>query len=76
MRYVISMILAAIGFALAAFFVSSEVANWVVNRLTFESPDDADNLHMAVWIGTNVAGLIVGWLVGWIAAAPRSDPAH
>ena len=42
------------------------MADWVVAQKSFESSDDAENLHMLVFIGTNVGGLIVGWLVGWV----------
>ncbi len=66
MRYVIAMIFAFAGATLATLFLGSTVANWVVNHLSFESPDDADNLHMLVFVGTNVAGLLIGWLVGWV----------
>ena len=76
MRYVIAMIFAAVGFMLAACFVSSPAADWVVNRLSFESPDDADNLHMLVWIASNVGGMILGWLAGWVVGSPgRSSTA-
>lgn len=68
MRYVVAMVFAFIAAALATLFVSSSVADWVVARQSFESSDDAENLHMLVFIGTNVAGLIVGWLLGWIIA--------
>jgi membrane associated rhomboid family serine protease len=68
MRYVVAMVFAFIGAALATLFISSSVADWVVARQSFESSDDAENLHMLVFIGTNVAGLIVGWLLGWIIA--------
>ena len=74
MRYVVAMVFAFIGAALATLFISSSVADWVVARQSFESSDDAENLHMLVFIGTNVAGLIVGWLLGWIiAGAGRAD---
>ena len=68
MRYVVAMVFAFIGAALATLFISSSVADWVVARQSFESSDDAENLHMLVFIGINVPGLIVGWLVGWIIA--------
>ncbi|HEY8246511.1 MAG TPA: hypothetical protein VIG38_04425 [Hyphomicrobium sp.] len=68
MRYVVAMVFAFIGTALATLFISSSVADWVVARQSFDSSDDAENLHMLVFIGTNVAGLIVGWLLGWIIA--------
>ena len=66
MRYVLAMVFAVIGAALAAVFLSAEVADWVVSQRTFESPDDADTLHMGAYLLANVAGLIVGWLVGWV----------
>lgn len=66
MRYVVAIVFAVIGAALAAVFVSSEAANWVVGRMVFESPDEADSMHMAVYMAANVGGLIVGWLVGWV----------
>jgi hypothetical protein len=68
MRYVVAMVFAFIFAAIATLFFSSSVADWVVSRQSFESSDDAENLHMLVFIGTNVAGLIVGWLAGWIIA--------
>ena len=71
MRYVVAMVFAVVGFGLAAVFLSSQAADWVLARRGFESPDDADNMHMLVYIGTNVAGLVVGWLVGWALAGGK-----
>ena len=66
MRYVVAMVFAFIGAALAIIFLSSSVADWVVSHKSFESPDDADNLHMLAFIGTNVVALLIGWMVGWV----------
>ena len=75
MRYVVAMVFAFIGAALATVFLGSSVADWVVARQTFESSDDAENLHMLAFVATNVGGLIVGWLVGWvIGGAGQSSP--
>jgi hypothetical protein len=75
MRYVVAMVFAFIGAALAIVFLSSSVADWVVARMTFDSPDGADNLHMLVFIGSNVVGLLIGWMVGWvIGGAGGSKP--
>lgn len=68
MRYVVAMVFAVVGAGLAAVFLSPQVADWVVYHRAFESPDDADSLHMAVYLGANVVGLIIGWLVGWVVA--------
>jgi len=68
MRYVVAMAFAVIGAALAAVFASSQVADWVVLHQSFESPDDADSMHMLVYMGSNVVGLLIGWLVGWTVA--------
>ena len=75
MRYVVAMVFAFIGAALAIIFLSSSVADWVVAHKSFESPDDADNLHMLAFIGTNVVALLIGWIVGWvIGGAGGSKP--
>ena len=66
MRYVVAMVFAIIAAALAIVFMSSSVADWVVGHMTFESPDDADNLHMLAFIGTNIVALLIGWMAGWI----------
>ena len=63
MRYVVAMVFAIIVAGLAAVFLSSSVADWVVAHETFESSDDAENLHMLTFIGTNVVALLVGWAV-------------
>lgn len=73
MRYVVAMLVAVIGAGLAAMFVSSQVADWVVARQSFESPDGADSMHMLVYMASNVAGLIIGWLAGWTATASSSS---
>jgi hypothetical protein len=65
MRYVVAMVFAVIGAGLASVFLSSHVADWVVLHMSFESPDDADSMHMLVYMASNVGGLIIGWLVGW-----------
>ena len=52
-------------------FLSSHVADWVVSHQKFDSSDDAENLHMLTFMATNVAGLLVGSLVGWTIAGGR-----
>ncbi len=72
MRYLMAMVFAVIGAGLAMVFVSSQVADWVVARQTFESSDDAESLNMLVFVGSNIMGLIIGWLVGWTIAGAGS----
>lgn len=72
MRYLVSIVFAAIGGALAMVFVSSQVADWVVARQTFESSDDAETMNMLVFMASNIVGLIIGWLVGWTITGGRS----
>jgi len=69
MRYVISMVFALIGFGLAVVYFSTPFADWVVANQAFESPDDADSMHMMAFIAANVLGLVAGWIVGWIISA-------
>ncbi len=69
MRYLLAMLFAVFGLALAIAFVSTPVADWVVAHQSFDSPDAADNLHMLMFVASNVGGLIVGWLFGWVVGA-------
>jgi len=72
MRYLVAMVFAVIGAGLAMIFVSSQVADWVVARQTFESSDDAETMNMLAFMASNVIGLIIGWLVGWTIAGGSS----
>ncbi len=65
MRYVIAMAGAVAVALLATLFVSSRVASLVVGSLTFESPDEVADLHTAVFMGSNVIALVIGWGIGW-----------
>jgi hypothetical protein len=56
----------AIVFALiATLFISVPIANMAVDRYTFESPDEVEQLHALVFMMSNVAALLIGWIVGW-----------
>jgi hypothetical protein len=38
----------------------------VVASFTFDSPDDVADLHAAVFMGSNLGALLVGWGIGWL----------
>lgn len=69
MRYVVAMIFAVAGALVTTLFLSSRVADFVVASYTFENPDQVADLHTAAFMGTNLAGLVIGWLVGWSISA-------
>jgi hypothetical protein len=71
MRYVVAMVFAIVVAGLTTVFLSLHVADWVVAHESFESSDDAENLHMLTFIATNVVALLVGWLIGWTIAGGR-----
>ena len=71
MRYIVAMVVAIIVAGPATVFLSLHVADRVVSHQRFDSSDDAENLHMLTFIGTNVVALLVGWLVGWTIAGGR-----
>ncbi len=74
MRYVVAMLSAGVCAFIAAAFLSSKVASWVVNGFTFESPDQVATMHGAVFMGVNVLALLVGWGIGWgLVGAPEPD---
>ncbi len=66
MRFIVAIVFALIGGALAALFMGSPAADWVVAHQSFESSDDAENLHMLTYVGSLVGGLLIGWLIGWV----------
>jgi hypothetical protein len=66
MRYVYAMAGAIVVALLATLFVSVPIANWVVNQFEFDSPDTVADLHSAVFMGSNLAALLIGWAIGWI----------
>ena len=66
MRYLIAMAVAIVAALLVTLFVSPLLANMVVDRFTFESPDEVADLHSAVYMLSNFAALLIGWVVGWI----------
>jgi hypothetical protein len=65
MRYLIAMAAAIVLALLATLFVGGPFANLVVDRFTFESPDEVADLHTAVFMGTSVVALLIGWAIGW-----------
>lgn len=70
MRYVIAIICALMGAAVAFAFFANPLADWVVAQQTFESSDDVENLNQLTFMLVNLAGLIVGWTVGWAIGGP------
>jgi predicted lysophospholipase L1 biosynthesis ABC-type transport system permease subunit len=65
MRYVIAALVAVV-FALAAtYFVSTPIASAIMQQWLFQDPDTAARLHVLVFLGSNLVGLIFGWFVGW-----------
>ena len=65
MQYVFAMIGAIVVALLATLFVSPYLASWVVGLFTFDSPDEVGNLEDAVFMLSNLAGLMIGWTIGW-----------
>jgi F0F1-type ATP synthase membrane subunit c/vacuolar-type H+-ATPase subunit K len=69
MRYVIAMLFAIIGAALMMAFLSSNLASAIVATQRFTSPDDVADMHTALFMAFNLAGLIAGWTIGWLIGA-------
>ena len=66
MRYLVAMLFAIAFAALAMLFVSGRLANWVVAKFAFDNPDQVNDLHVAMFMGANLAALLIGWIVGWM----------
>jgi putative Ca2+/H+ antiporter (TMEM165/GDT1 family) len=72
MRYLIAIIFAIVGAAVAMQFLSGPVANWAALQFKFDSSDDAENMNQMVFMIVNLAGLVVGWTIGWAIGGPLS----
>src|SRR4029079_19781325 len=66
MRYLIAMLVAIVVTVLVTVFVSPQLASMVVDRFSFESPDEVGNLEDGVYILSNLPGLLVAWGIGWV----------
>lgn len=76
MRYVIAIIFALIGAAVAFAFFAGPASDWVIARQQFDSSDDVENLNQVTFILVNLVGVIIGWTIGWAIGGPvqkRSD---
>jgi hypothetical protein len=74
MRYLLAIIFAIAGAVLAIMFLSGPVANWTALQFSFESSDDAESVNQMAFIAVNLAGLMVGWTIGWALGAKFERP--
>ena len=74
MRYVFAMVAAIIVALLTTLFVSPYVASAAVDLFTFESPDEVGNLEDGVYMLSNLAGLMAGWVIGWFVGGRFVKP--
>lgn len=70
MRYLVAIIFAIVGAALAMHFLSGPVANWAALQFKYDSSDEAENINQLAFMAVNLAGLIVGWTIGWAVGGP------
>ena len=70
MRYVLAMLFGVAGAAVAARFVASHVAPWVVHQFSYTSPDGEASVEQMAFLGVLAGGLVIGWAIGWMLGAP------
>lgn len=70
MRYVIAIVCGLAGAAIAGKFVAVHVAPWASRQFSYTSPDGAADVEQLAFIGVLLVGLVLGWTVGWLLAAP------
>jgi hypothetical protein len=75
MRYVFAMVAAIVVALLTTVFVSPYLASMAVGLFTFESPDEVGNLEDGVFMLSNLAGLLIGWAIGWFVGGRFVKPA-
>jgi hypothetical protein len=65
LRYLIAMLVAVVVTIVVTVFVSPQLASLAVSRYTFDSPDEVGNLEDGVYMMSNLAALLIGWVIGW-----------
>lgn len=73
MRYLLAMVCALGGAALAGRFVAIEFAPWAARQFSYTSPDGSANVEQWSFIGVLLAGLVIGWAIGWMLGTPFSQ---
>jgi len=64
------MICGLAGAVLAGKYVAVQVAPWISQQFSYDSPDGAAYVEQWSFIAVLVAGLALGWTVGWLLAQP------
>jgi hypothetical protein len=70
MRYLVAILFAIAGAALAMIFLSGPVADWAALQFKFDSSDDAESMNQLAFMVVNLAGLVIGWTIGWAVGGP------
>ncbi len=72
MRYLIAIIFAIVGAALAMKFLSGPLANWAALQFKVREARTRPRTSTSLpsWL-VNLGGLIVGWTIGWAGRRSR-----
>lgn len=73
MRYLIAMVFGVAGAALAMYFLSGPIADWAALQFKYDSSDGAENVNQIAFMAINLAGLAIGWTIGWAVGAPLDN---
>lgn len=73
MRYVVAMLFAIVVAAVFTLKLSNPVSTWVVNQISWESPDGNDAMEALAFMATSFVGLLIGWGLGWMVTRPLSE---
>ena len=69
MRIFLGLLGASLGVIAGFYFVGSALGDLYLAEASFRSPDEAGNAHMAIFAGTTVVmmllGYFIGYFVGW-----------
>lgn len=77
MRTLAAMAVAIAAALITSLYLAQPVATWVTNQFTYDNPDTVGDLHAVVYMGLNVAALVAGYAIGWLASKglePKRTP--
>lgn len=65
MRVFLGLLGASIGVIAGFYFIGSALGDMYQAQARFSSPDEAGNAHMAIFAGTTVVLMLVGYFIGY-----------
>jgi len=66
MRVILGLLGAVIGILAGFYFLGPMAGHYYTSVNEFNSPDQAGNAHETIFVGTILAAMLAGYVLGWV----------